>query len=691
MLGRHESGSAVADDQMARFLDVLWQAPIPTSPPPHDLAQGTLGLNLLAVALTMEHVTRLSEVLTLSDSSHLTRAVTMDIDLRNLTDQHKRALRSDQYREGTGTIWLPIARQARTDSAAVVVRDADGKALYSATQIEVRRALVHGLNRAFQMFLGADPRADDDDEELYAVRHKLNRSRWLIEQAIEDLIEFGPARPHPTDPDFPQSRSTDPLVIRMRAASSVQQLFESGGEFLRLLDIATAESLLVVEVPVNKPRLFLHYEAQVMPRSGPHPGTVVDRAVRSVTPRFTVQYSTILPRTVSSYHVTMEVPEELRVQRFFLTSNMDSPALRSLANDMRAVAAHYRDKWDRESKLLEYELQRVGSRLAEFGRRRRRDVHAFESYIESRYARSTKPDLQTQGRTRITAHSQERLQLSGNRNPISLLSHFANLYESGRLSRHLTDVFTPDILCELAEAIEQARIDLDVHVDSDPREHAGHAHWQRRAFGSEPQVEEPVEATVYVALVESTPALSSRVGKLLIAILLLVLGFGAVLEPDLFHNVPLFREISKAGAGVSGLQSPAAGPIVSILLLLMPVMLSRMDLSANRTVLARLRRLSHYATYSAGIVSVFLAICVASIPIGAIEVPFIIAILVLTVVAIFNALHGFARSLGNRTRVPLVSASPPWLILELNRTRRTGRRSCIAHFSPIGSPNNDQA
>src|SRR6266516_2305765 len=83
---RPRSRSA-ADDRLARFLSALRQTPIPTSPPPHDSYQEALGLNLLALALRLEHIDRMSESLTLADSTHMARSVSIDINMNVLTPE----------------------------------------------------------------------------------------------------------------------------------------------------------------------------------------------------------------------------------------------------------------------------------------------------------------------------------------------------------------------------------------------------------------------------------------------------------------------------------------------------------------------------------------------------------------------------------------------------------------------------
>src|SRR5687767_9631395 len=74
-------------------VDVLWSLGVPTTPPRISREESARGLALLDLSLRMNHVTRISERLTYSESSFLSRAVSMDLDLRTLTSHQLGALR----------------------------------------------------------------------------------------------------------------------------------------------------------------------------------------------------------------------------------------------------------------------------------------------------------------------------------------------------------------------------------------------------------------------------------------------------------------------------------------------------------------------------------------------------------------------------------------------------------------------
>lgn len=681
-------------DHLKRFLSALRQTPIPTSPPPHDAYQEALGLNLLALALRLEHIDRMSETLTLADSTHMARSVSIDINMNVLTPDQKRALRSDpsSAEPVPAAVWLPVARQSRTDLAPVVVRDAAGSVVPRTTQVETAQALTHGMTKAFRMFLTSDPRTEDPDDLLHQIRYGLNRSRWLIEATIANMIGGGGRHPTPTPIHVDRGRATDSDSIRDKATRAIEKLFAADSPFLRLLDIAASEYLLVVEVPTDKPQSFLRYDAPVMPaRSRDLRGRATIARGAIFKNEFTVRYRTIIPRAVNSYHVTLEVPPAIQVRRFFLTSDVDAPALRSLVNDMHAVSESYDELRAVSPKLLELELQGIASRLAEFGRRRYRDLESFMSYIEDCYATFSRRRPNFPSRTETTGPVAPERSLDADLPLVTRLATFSHLYETDHFRKLADGLVSPAVLDSLADELSNSQVDKDIYVDNDPRENAGHAHWQRRPFGKEPQPVEPVESTVYIELVDDPPSLASNVSKLLLAVLLVVIGFGVVLVPHLFENVPLLGEIGEkllspvtADAAESGPLS-SADAVVTILLLGYGLIISRLDAPSRKSVLGRLRLFPLYVAYASVFVAVFLALCVASVRSNLLEEPFIVTITALLVLFILVSADSATKKVKRRSRVPINQASPSWLIAELRRGRSDRRpKRCSANFSTIG-------
>ena len=180
---------------------------------------------------------------------------------------------------------------------------------------------------------------------------------------------------------------------------------------------------------------------------------------------------------------------------------------------MRAVADSYDNLRTVAPKLLELELQGIASRLAEFGRRRQRDLESFRAYIEERYATFSsrpprfppRPDTATPtGDTGLTLDQPIVTPAGTVREPV----RGGLLPQAGRRAH---DRWTT--LLRLADELEDTQVDQDVHVDNDPRENAGHAQWQRRPFGADPGSVEPVTSTVYMALVDDPPSLGVQRGQ----------------------------------------------------------------------------------------------------------------------------------------------------------------------------------
>jgi hypothetical protein len=684
---RARHGAAKAD-RLERFLAALRRTPIPTAPLPHDAHQEPLGLHLLALALRLEHIDRMTESLSLADSTHMARSVSVDIDTSVLTPDQKWALRTDAavVTGRPNAIWLPVSRNARTDMAPVLVRDGAGNVVPRMPQVETAQALIHGMAKAFRMFLSSDRRTEDPHHLLHSVRHTANRSRWLIEATIGDLITDG-GRFHGAEPPHrPGERATDSDTIRDKAAGAVEALFQPDSPFLRLLDVASREYLLVAEVPTFKAQSFLRYDAPVIP------ARAHDMRTRNTFARwagfrheFTVQYATLIPRAVKSYHVTLEVPPEVQVRRFFMTSDVDSPALRSLVDDMRAVSANYDQLRRVTPKLLEMELQGIASRLAEFGRRRHRDLESFMSYIEECYASFSGRKPRFPAWADVTAPDTG---LAPDRPLVTRLAQFAHLYETDHYRKLADGAITREVLDRLADELVAAEVDTDIHVDNDPREHAGHAQWQRNPFGTDPQPVEPVASTVYAALVDDPPSLASNVAKLLLAVLLLVVGFGVVLEPTAFDGVPLLGDLNSAyrpTAAGSGSPISSADAIVTMLLLVPGLLLSRLDIPSNKTVLGQLRLFPRYVAYTSVIIAGMLALLVASGRKAALDGPFEVGMLALLVLFLLVGGDSVGKAMKRRRRVPVNRISPMWLVGEIRRRPVWHWKRTRAEFSSIGS------
>ncbi len=178
--------------------------------------------------------------------------------------------------------------------------------------------------------------------------------------------------------------SVDP--VRARAAAYLKKMPEEQAQhFADLLLAASQEYFLVVMLDSAESHQFLTCEAPLIPAVKSL--TRRRRALWSVLPvsnEFTVNYATQIPRGVDSYHVTMDVPEELDVRRFVLCSNADEPAIHDLARRAEAVAARSSLPDAAGSTSLTLERRELETTLGVLGQRRRVDLRGFDQYLQGR-------------------------------------------------------------------------------------------------------------------------------------------------------------------------------------------------------------------------------------------------------------------------------------------------------------------
>ncbi len=649
------------------LVDALWRCPIPSAPSPPHIGREGFGLTLLALALRLEHVGRISETLSLVDSTHMARSVTVDVDRGALTEEQRAAVRVGDG----GALCVPIARLPRRDLAAVVVRDAAGRVLPRSTRVELPLSLAEGLHRAFEMLLDADPRVDQHGSALHRIRTGMNRSRWLIRTAITSMVESGPVEPgrlsatpgrdRPVPGAGTSDRVTHSAQIRQAAEDAVRALFDDGSPFPALLEIASTEHIVLAEVADLRSEVYLTYEAPLIPAVGARgAGQQARRIARGAIDEFTVEYRTIIPRAVDSYHVTIEVPPEISIRRFFLASDVDGPALDALRADMDAVADASGELSAISPKLLELELQSIASRLAEFGRRRAADLAA----VESRMPIPARAAAARDGQARAAGSAGELL--VGATRPVDALATFAQRYEADGFRKLAGGSLTPDALHTLADELLAAQVDRDVVLDNDPRDHAGHAHWRRRPFGTGDPSSEPVTVTVHATLADEPPSLSTNVWRFLLGILALVLGAGVLLFPSwrpFGWGTGAGSIVDAAGSGALD----SADALVTVLLLVPGLLLARLDIPRRSSVLGTLRRVPQLVAYTAVFVTAALALVVATAEATALGTALLIAVLVLVALIAGAAGNEVIKARRRRVPVPRLETTPRWLVAEYAR------------------------
>src|SRR5882724_11867719 len=190
-----ESGAANRTLLALRF--ALFTTPIPTTPVSQSRDQEETGLTLLELSLRLAHIKRQAEHLHIVDRSHLSRKVSLDIDLDVLSARHIRALSvseaaerteqlsdrgpefdDEQIRVRPTRVWVPVSRHSRQDLAPVVVYDSRRSVVPRMTYQETTEATIAALVKLFRMLVDAHPAVERADDPLYRLRHQQHRARW---------------------------------------------------------------------------------------------------------------------------------------------------------------------------------------------------------------------------------------------------------------------------------------------------------------------------------------------------------------------------------------------------------------------------------------------------------------------------------------------------------------------------------
>jgi hypothetical protein len=122
------------------------------------------------------------------------------------------------------------------------------------------------------------------------------------------------------------------------------------------------------------------------------------------------------------------------------------------------------------------------------------------------------------------------------------------------------------------------------------------------------------------------------------------------------------------------------------MLLLVPgLLLSRLDIPSNKTVLGQLRTFPRYVAYTSVMIAGVLALLVASGRAGSLDGPFLFGIVALVLLFALVGLDGMGKAVKRRRRVPTNRATPIWLVQEIRRRPVRRWKRCRAEFSTIGT------
>ncbi|GIF51491.1 hypothetical protein DFJ67_7382 [Asanoa ferruginea] len=650
--------------------------PVPSAPPTYTQREAALGLALMDLSLRLEHVPRVAEHLTLIDRGHMTRSVSVDVDLQAIAGtQRRRIMAPADSRRGTA-LWIPVSRYSRSDLAPVVVKDSTGVVVPRFTHRDSNRVTAAAFVRLLSMLIDAHRDVTVRDTVVHKLRHSHQRSRWLVEAAIAELVTAGslPETGIRTPFDYAlvppaetgPGREVDARAIRDLALAGIDELWPVDGRtgirlpFAHLLGLACSQFMLVVLLDAAHPRRFLSWDAPLLPARRPR--APVQRLVQSVLPvnrEFVVEYETAIPRSVGAYHLTVEVNEEVSVRRFVMSSDVDDDFVQTLTQDVEMLAEASAEQAPHR-KLLELELQGIASRLAEIGRRRLTDLSNYRRYISER--RATVP---ANGPASMT--SDEVVAALGRGDcSVPVLAAFAAHYSADGMRHLARSPLAGEALRPLAAGIRHHQLGHDITTDNDPREHGAHAHWRRPNLDLSPHSTEPVRAVAYLSLADEAPALIENITRVVVGLALVVLGIGTLLTGGL-----QWLYSSRVTPDSIPQQADA---VVAVLLLVPGLLIARLDLPSTHSVLGQLRQFQRSLAIASVVVTTGLAIAAGAVHTDhAITRAFQAGLAVLGFILLCCLIEFVARRARRRSPVPRCARLPHWLSVTERRPGRPRR------------------
>jgi uncharacterized membrane protein len=674
--------SAIADRSPDGPLDhlrtLIRALPIPTAPVTFPSRDGALGLALMDLSFRLDHLPRLSEHLTLMDRGHMSRAISVDVDLDMISGRLRDTLLvpGGAGPDTAGTsLWVPVSRYSRRDLAPVVIRDSNGEVVPRLSHRDANRFTAAAFVKLLFMLINAHDDVSSPASPVHQLRHTHQRSRWLIEAAITELITVGSPvgqRLHtPLDHAVldaaPGGRASSSRAVRDLALIGLDALFPTEGDdhllvpFARLLQLAARQYILVAQLGLDRPRRFLTWDAPLLPaQHRPAPLQSLAKNVLPVNREFVVEYETEIPRSVKAYHLTLEVRQEISVRRFLMSSDVDEEFVEMLAQDLESVAGRV-DRLGPHHKLFELEMQSIASRLAELGRRRLIDLAGYEAYL-ARLPIPVGPGSAPPPR-KLTA-DQVIAALSAGDCTLDVLAAFCAHYAADGLQHLARSGLTGPALRAVAAGLRAAQVGRDVTTDNDPREHGAHAHWRRPSVELSPQSTEPVRVFAFMALADEAPALIESITRMVAGLALVVLGIGTLMSGG-------FAWLYSARV-VADFAPEQADAVVAVLLLVPGLLLARLDLPSTRSVLGQLHKYQRTLAAASVVVTTALAIAVGTVRSDR-EMTrlFQLALAVLIVILICCLCEFYARRTHRSSTVPRSVRVPHWLRDARRATRRT--------------------
>ena len=629
---------------------------IPKSPPTYSREAPWIGLAMLDLSYRLNHVARMEETLSLSALDNADRTVTIDIELAQLSSTQRRAARKyDEIRraplasdglagkKAAARLWVPVSRIAREYPAPTDVADAEQQSLPRLPQAESLALFNAAVYRLATTIIGDhDHRQPSRGATLSAVS---DESRWLLEEAIARMVLDGHSalatftQPEvEAEADEPQSAAR----IRREARHLLRRISISdhGTAFFEVLGSVADDYVIIVGLPGDRDHHRLSFQAPTVPSIRPESAPKRLRWLRALRPwgpEFVVDYHAPLASGISSYHLTVNVDENLCVLRFLLGISADHAYAAELSEDVRAVADHIRrgsfgalpqgEPSDRglqgsAARYLRYEGDRLINRLDDLVTRRKSDRQRYDTSMRvstpSREARSEK--------NRRDSHPNIDHRLLS---PCMFNLKSGSYSERAEIGRKLK---------RAAHHIDQLHLGTDISVDNDPRDHGAHAYWRRPSTDVRPDDGAPCNVTASFVLADEAPSLIMQVLWLLVLVVVPVYAIGAAAStarmcwpvvgtPLDLHTgqakesppepadsrragtLTLMDQMCEARAQDVALQ---VDPLIAVLLIVPGILLAQLDLPKTNTILGHIRKPAKYAatggTLLIGTVSLLIAL-----------------------------------------------------------------------------------
>jgi len=684
-----EETSGEAETAWWRLESLLQRMPVPAAPPRYPSVGVSVGVSFLDVALNLNHLTRRSQTLTTIDRAQLARDVTVEVSLDRLTPaQYTAGLTYGRLRDSAGVgarplaqaqlgdgadafdaehraplVWIPVMRVSRSVAAPIRVYDTEGREVPRATQPELLPIVNAALQTLLQLILRSDPDAEKHGTEVHRLLHRSDRARWLLQGAIASMIQAS----HPAVPIGRPAPTGQPTAdadggIRTLARDVASKCVRSDVAFLELLYQASVEYLVVVGVTSSKKEHYLSYAAPTLPAT---PSSVVRlplrRTLRGLRPsgrEFVLEFRTYLPRSLDSFHVTVEAEPGIRVREAILTTDHDHLRAESAASALGELAQLVQTgAYTAEAQpFIEYEASSALAGLDDLLIRRARDW--------------TRHGMQSQDGARLTP--------AGGHADITVVDALPDerartLYDALVGVRHADYAVgagqspcTADELSTMSSLVRELGLAKDLVADDDPREHAAHLYW--RHDGLRPPVSSPTapEANVKVVFADDAPALINSVLGWLAGLCALVAVVGALLFGWPSWIAPWSVSVFRVD-----LQRVQVDALVAVLLIVPTVLFNRLDLPSTNTIAGQLRVLERVLGYAAIVLTGSLGLVLAieldspNTTQNLLALVFI-ALVILLVLALIDAVAGRYKRRVSRLSV----LHPPGWVMRAGKRRR---------------------